>query len=661
MDDFYLGPIMNDSIKPRLLSCRVEDSVHIQVVFSENLKSPEAENPQHYFLLHQGINPEKVNIDPSQNYGFQLQYSSQLEEGTSDTLKITGVTDLTGNIINDTYVPICFYRPKAYDILINEILSDPEPQVALPAQEYVELFNRTNFQIDMHNWFFYFGSYQKKLPDVVIKPKDYLLLVKDTSLFSSYGEAVPLFTSVSSLSNEGTTLTLKNGDQRIIHSVSYSPDWFHRSFKEVGGWSLELVDPMNPCGCEENWEASVDVAGGTPGKANSVSGKRSDEITPKAERAFIEDSTILHLFFSEPMDSISLKKTGFHERLPDGMIHQELILVPPSYQAAKLKYDVPFQKGITYMVSVENTLKDCAGNAIDTTSIIRAAIPDSIQQSEIVINELLFNPQSGGSRFVELFNRTAKVFDLSTLLLSNQDFIPEGTNPAKPIYAERFLLFPEEYIIIGPDPGDICSRYQCWDQKNFITMKDFPTLDDDTGTVVLATKENNTVVDKIYYDHKMHYPLLVTEEGVSLERLSPERPSEYRDNWHSASETEGFATPGRQNSQQTNDTDTVSHFTLFPEIFSPDNDGINDVLNIQLNTGGPGYQATVIIFDTKGRKIRHLVNNVLISNSEIFSWDGIDDRRTKAGIGFYIVYVEILKPDGTVKRFKKCVILGGRF
>jgi len=660
-DDFYVGSMMNDSIPPKLLSCRVVDSTHIQVVFSENLGSPGAVDPKHYFLIHQGIRPERINVDPFQPSRVQLQFSLSLKEGIFDTLKITGVSDISGNLMDDTLVPACFYPPRVYDILINEIMFDPEPPNTLPPQEYVELFNRSDYPIYLKDWVFYFGSYQKILPDITIKPKGYLLLVKDTIPFSSYGNSVQLFSSSSSLSNEGTTLAIKNSEQRIIHFITYSPDWFHHSFKEEGGWSLEMVDQTNPCACGENWEASVDMTGGTPGKTNSITGKRPDETAPRIERAFIKDSTTLHLVFSKPMDSISLQKTAFYKRFPDEVIHQDILLIPPSYQFAELKYKVPFQRNIIYTVSFKNTLTDCSGNEIDTTSIVRAAMPDSIRQSEIVINELLFNPQSGGSRFIELFNRTSKVFDLSELFLSNQDFIPGETNTGDPVLTERFLLFPEEYVVISPDPGDICLRYHCWDQKNFIEMNDFPSLNDNTGTIILATKGNSSIVDKIHYDHEMHYPLLTTEEGVSLERLSPEESSESPENWHSASETAGFATPGYQNSQQTGDLDNGSPIVLSPEIFSPDNDGKEDILSIGLNVGEPGYQATIIIFDARGREIRHLINNVLISNSEIFYWDGIDDDKNKAKIGFYIVYVEILKPDGKIKRYKKCTILGCRF
>jgi len=660
-DDIYVGSMINDSTPPRLISCRVADSVHIQAIFSESPEYQGLVDPQHYILLNKGIRPQSITVDPIQSTWIQLQFSLPLEEGIFDTLKITGIADLSGNLISDTLVPVCYYPPRAYDILINEIMFDPEPPNALPPQEYIELFNRSDYPINMKDWVLYFGNHQKQLPDITLQTHSYLLLVKDTNLFSAYGPSVPLFSSGSSLSNEGATITIKDREQRIVHFITYSPDWFHGSFKEEGGWSVEMADPLSPCVCEGNWEASTDMAGGTPGKSNSINGKHPDETAPGIDRAFIRDSTILHLVFSEPMDSLSLQTTAFNKRLPDEIIHREIVSLPPSYQYVDLMYDVPFQRNIIYAISFDSTLKDCSGNGIDNIAMVRAAIPDSIRQSEIVINELLFNPQSGGSRFVELFNRSAKVLDLSELILSGKDLIQGGTNSGEPVSTERFLLFPEEYAVISPDIEDICIRYHCWDQKNFIKMKNFPSLNNDTGIVVLARKDNNLVIDKFRYNHEMHYPLLTTEEGVSLERLNPEKSSESPENWHSASETSGFATPGHQNSQQTNDPDNGSQVVLSPEIFSPDNDGKEDVLSIRVNAGEPGYQATIIIFDERGREVKRLINNILISNTEVFYWDGIDDDRNKAPIGFYIVYVEIQKPDGTVKRFKKCAVLGGRF
>jgi len=110
-------------------------------------------------------------------------------------------------------------------------------------------------------------------------------------------------------------------------------------------------------------------------------------------------------------------------------------------------------------------------------------------------------------------------------------------------------------------------------------MNSFPPLNDNDGIVVLATK-GQTIIDNFHYYEGLHYPLLNSTDGVSLERISFDRPTDDATNWHSASETAGFATPAYQNSQFMNYTNEKDNITILPEIFSPDNDGYNDVLNI---------------------------------------------------------------------------------
>ena len=56
-------------------------------------------------------------------------------------------------------------------------------------------------------------------------------------------------------------------------------------------------------------------------------------------------------------------------------------------------------------------------------------------------------------------------------------------------------------------------------------------------------------IDDFGYDDEMHFALLSTKEGVSLERINFDRPSIDKSNWHSASELAGFATPAYENSQ----------------------------------------------------------------------------------------------------------------
>ena len=109
----------------------------------------------------------------------------------------------------------------------------------------------------------------------------------------------------------------------------------------------------------------------------------------------------------------------------------------------------------------------------------------------------------------------------------------------------------------------------------------------------------------------MHFGLLKDLNGVSLERIDNEQPADNPGNWHSASEQVGWATPGLPNSAARSiSTDSESLISLNSEVFSPDNDGFEDQLEIGYNVDEAGYVANVTIFNAKGLKMRTLVNNI---------------------------------------------------
>jgi hypothetical protein len=193
----------------------------------------------------------------------------------------------------------------------------------------------------------------------------------------------------------------------------------------------------------------------------------------------------------------------------------------------------------------------------------------------------------------------------------------------------------------------------------FINMASVPSFANTSGIVVLSDP-NEVILDRLIYHEDMHFPLLNTVRGVSLERIDFNRPASDPTNWHSASSSAGYGTPGYRNSQFMAVTAGDDPFTLSPEIFSPDNDGHNDVLNISYNFSEPGHVATIMVYDASGRLIRRLVQNQLLGSSGAFTWNGITDRNEKAPIGYYLVLIEVFDLNGNIKQYKKTAVLGGR-
>jgi flagellar hook assembly protein FlgD len=145
-----------------------------------------------------------------------------------------------------------------------------------------------------------------------------------------------------------------------------------------------------------------------------------------------------------------------------------------------------------------------------------------------------------------------------------------------------------------------------------------------------------------------------------LERISPERPSGEETNWHSAAEIVGFGTPGYKNSQF-DDGKADSEISIDPEVFTPNNDGIDDYLNIRYKFDEAGYVANVYVYSSSGKFVRRLANNVTIGTEGAFSWDGKDENNQLSNAGIYIIVVEIFNLQGKTKQYKKTGTLGVRF
>ncbi len=288
------------------------------------------------------------------------------------------------------------------------------------------------------------------------------------------------------------------------------------------------------------------------------------------------------------------------------------------------------------------------------------AFPLEAQPNDVVINEVLFNPEDDGEDFVEVYNRSQKNIDLTKLVIASYDLT---TNKLKSVYtvaADYKILFTGEYLVLTKNPDKVKQQFFTEAPSNFIEMVSMPSFNNDMGIVIIASPDS-TIIDRFDYNEDMHFPLLVSVEGVSLERINPEKPSQDEQNWHSAAQSVGFATPAYKNSQYSTFLYLEDPITIVPEIFSPDNDGYNDMLSINYQFATPGYTANVIIYDAKGRLIKTLIKNELLGTEGGFSWNGIDENNQKALIGIYVVYIEVFDTNGNVKSYKKTAVLGGKF
>src|SRR5690606_9987230 len=113
------------------------------------------------------------------------------------------------------------------------------------------------------------------------------------------------------------------------------------------------------------------------------------------------------------------------------------------------------EPGTLYNVTVKN-VRDCNHN-LASEDRVSFAIPEPADSLDIVINEVLFNPKSGGVDFVEIFNRSRKFINLKGW--STADF-SDGTPKDFRIVTEGdWLLPPDSYAVLTADAAVLLDYY----------------------------------------------------------------------------------------------------------------------------------------------------------------------------------------------------------
>ena len=539
-----------------------------------------------------------------------------------------------------------------YDLLITEIMADPNPSVGLPDVEFLEIYNRTQEMIDLSEVNLVNGTRNLELPKFTIAPKSYVLLGDDSDQqeLEIYGDVVAL-ESFPTLTNSGDEIELiQRSTGMIIHAVAYETSWYNNAAKDDGGWTLEMINPADPCALKTNWGSSQGLIGGTPGSENSIFDPDSFStfevltILPSIEQIKIEFSKRLEPALMISMVEINNGNLPIAGLQAGGSQNEELILIVQE----------GLEHGPEYTLTFENLL-DCRGEEL-TTDQFTFTIPELAESGEIVINEILFNPASGGSDYVELYNPTQKSILLSSLFVANLD----AQSQVEKIEAQR-ILDPGEYIVLTPDRNFILEAYQNTQADKVIEM-DLPSMADDQGNVTIYRTRGSErlAIDAFDYSSLYHLSLLKDDNGVSLERIRTNGPTNDPSNWQSAAEAAGFGTPTSPNSQTRQEGLTQEMFAFDVRVFSPDGDGLDDFVQLQYNLQVTGIRINVQIFDVAGRNVRQLANQVSLNVQGTLKWDGTGDDGAKLPIGIYTFRAEGFSEQGEILKWMGTCVLANR-
>ena len=555
-------------------------------------------------------------------------------------------------------LPAYMYAQNRYDIVIDELMADPTPQIGLPNNEWLELKNTTAAPINLQNWRIGDATGQSgPMPNFTLQPDSFVIVCTGSAVaaMNVFGTAIAV-TNFPSLDNAGDQLFLKAANGKTIHAVSYSDSWYQNELKKDGGWTLEMIDTKSPCAGSSNWKASVSVTGGTPGKKNSMDAVNNDATAPQLKRAYTTDNVTIILVYDEPVDSLS-GATLANYSIDGGLTLTSATAFAPLFNLVQLKVSSPMQANTIYNITSAN-VKDCKGNTIGAANKTRVGLSLDAAAGEWIINEILFNPKPNAGDYAEFYNNSNKIFDAARLFVANRN--SSGViSSVKALCLSPFYIFPGDYIVVTEDAGNLALNYLVKNPDQVLIVSSLPSFPDDEGDVIALNFQGN-VVDEVKYKDDWHFKLIVNAEGVSLERIDPAGPSQDETNWHSAASTAGYGTPTYKNSQYKLLNTVNATIDIMPKVFSPDNDGHDDIATIQYQLSEPGYIANITIFDAAGRPVRNLVRNGTPGLKGYWNWDGLNDKKNKLPVGTYIIFTEIFNLRGKKEIFKNAIVLAGK-
>lgn len=534
-------------------------------------------------------------------------------------------------------------------------MADPSPAVRLPGNEWIELFNTTNEPVNLRNWRLTAGgSLSGAFPEFILSPHEYVIICAASArtAMEAFGKVLTV-TSFPSLDNAGEALSLRSANGQTIHAVHYSANWHENVLKKEGGWTLEMVDLNNPCAGKSNWRSSIHPDGGTPGIENSVKNLNPDNTPPLPLRSYSSSNKFLHIVFDEPVDSTSASDASLF-KIDNGLQIIGATCQSPLFDEVILETDQPMDSAKVYNITVGN-IRDCRENRMQTAVTLKAGVAST---SRCVINEIMFDPKPGGYDYIEIYNAGSGILDASQLYLGNRTSTGQPGTPSK-IIARAFALFPGEYLAITENLSALASQYTVKDERRVLEVVSMPSMPNDKGSVLLLDVQGE-ILDEVNYSKSWHHPSISDPEGVALERVDFTAPSQRADNWHSAATTAGYGTPGYVNSQVLNTPAASMQLEIYPNVFSPDNDGLDDIATIIYKGERPGFLANVFVFDASGRQVKHLVRNELTGTEGYWRWNGLDDRQQVLPMGIYIIQLDLFNTEGKKERLRKAVVLAKR-
>lgn len=638
-----------DRTPPAITAYRVVNPHTVALDFSEVLDEGSAMVKNNYRILP-SILPDSVYWGQSHNQVL-LHFANPLPPSLPFDLSLSGIQDLAGNILPSQLVHLIYFRaPVAGELVLTEILFDPY----VNHDDFIEVYNAGLLSVSLDSLQVsnpLNGQKHYILDPSPLPPGAYRAYTPNADqLRQTYAvgaEADVMVNALPAFNNDKGAIVILNPAGQILDSFFYSQQW-HTVDPEVKnreGVSLEKIRPLAFNNHPSNWlSGDSTTLFASPGYAGAIT---LDREPPHLLATEVVNDREIHLHFNDFMDRTSAQQIAHFELDEPGVSASDVL--PFDSKKIRLDLDLPLAATGTYLLRLKG-LTDKNNNPIQDTSVIFRYGLDP-QVGDLVLSEVLFYPNTGGFDFIELYNASDHAIQLKNTVLANLD---SGDEEVINTYR---VLGPGEYIALSEDTTALKTQYPVPAEARFL-QTELPPLNADEGIIELKNREGN-VLDSFSYHEDRHHPLLDSEDrkGVSLERIRLTAFDNSKFNWHSGARAGGFASPGYANSSQLTQGTGQEQILSHQKVFSPNGDGIDDVLILEYQLDKPGFLLSLEVYSTEGYKVKKLTNNELLGTRGILTWDGTNDNGLPERLGIYILVASFFHPDGDRFLIKKDCVL----
>ncbi len=524
------------------------------------------------------------------------------------------------------------------EIAVSEIMADPSPSRGLPDCEYLELFNKTLNDI-LYTSFYIADTKDTVFVEVENWKANEAIIICHKNYRYSWSDSVRVIAlnKLPSLGNEEDTISLLSFDKTIIDRVIYNVNSMPKE-KQEGGYSFIKINNTWNCNSKHAWQTSKNKLGGSPGRPNESIAEYDFPSIHIENYVFISDDEI-ELNINELLDSTVdvLVTNEFGEAINYKINELGKLLV---------KNQTALKEGEAQRIHIR--ILNCLGMQLDTIlTLHKKHIP---QKSELLISEVLFNPEPNGFDFIEIYNTSDKIINLEDVSLSNgkekysiKELIT-GNNPYK-------YIRPKEYRVFTLNTENILNWYLVPKQEHLLESKKMPSMPDDAGVISILNEEE-LLIDEFVYDESLHYSWLENVEGRSLERKRLQHVENSTQNWASASDNIGRASPTGTNSQFAEENEiSKKDFWLSNNLLKPYAEGSKTALEINYNIEGETVFMNVKVFSVSGAFISEVMHGLSIRNSGMVKWD-LANNGSLVPAGTYVLSIECYSENGKNQQYK---------